>query len=104
MNGSVLEEKSSFEILALSFSSKLDWSCYIVSIAESLSKKNEILILSMKFVSYVVVLYLYKSIIGPYMEYRCHVWASDPSCYLGILNKRQKRISRTVGPSPATSL
>ena len=86
--------------------SLLNWigACYIVSIAETLSKKNEILILSMKFVSYVVVLYLYKSIIGPYMEYRCHVWASDPSCYLDILKKLQKRISRTIGPSPATSL
>ena len=32
MNGSVLEEKSSFKILRLNFSSKLDWGSYIFSI------------------------------------------------------------------------
>ena len=33
------------------------------------------------------------------MEYRCHVWAGAPSCYLKLLDQLQKRISRTVGPS-----
>ena len=33
MNGSVLEEKSSFKILASSFSSKLNWGSYIVPFA-----------------------------------------------------------------------
>ena len=28
MDGSVLEEKSSFKMLGLTFSSKLDWGCY----------------------------------------------------------------------------
>ena len=32
MDGSVLEEKSSFKILRLTFSSKLDWGSYIISI------------------------------------------------------------------------
>ena len=38
------------------------------------------------------------------MEYCCHVWAGAPSCYLELLNKLQKRICRTVGPSLAASL
>ena len=38
------------------------------------------------------------------MEYCCHVWAGTPSCYLGLLDKLQKRICRTVGPSLAASL
>ena len=38
MDGSVLEEKSSFEILGLTFSSKLDWGSYISSIAKIASK------------------------------------------------------------------
>ena len=38
------------------------------------------------------------------MEYHCHIWAGAPSCYLELLDKLQKRICRTVGPSPATSL
>ena len=39
MDGSVLEEKSSFKMLGLTFSSKLDWGSYIVSIAKTASKK-----------------------------------------------------------------
>ena len=38
------------------------------------------------------------------MEYLCHVWDSAPSYYLELLDKLQKRICRTVGPSLATSL
>ena len=38
------------------------------------------------------------------MEYCCDVWAGAPSCYLELLDKVQKRICRTVGPSLAASL
>ena len=38
------------------------------------------------------------------MEYCCHVWAGAPIYYLELLDKLQKRICRTVGPSLATSL
>ena len=58
----------------------------------------------MKFLSPEVALYLYKSTIGPCMEYCCHVWVGAPSCYLELLDKLQKRICRTVGPSLAASL
>ena len=79
MDGSVLEEKSSFKMLGLTFSSKLDWGSYIVSIAKTASKKIGALIRSMKFLSTGVALYLYKSTIRPCMEYCCHVWAIAPS-------------------------
>ena len=46
MDGSVLEEKSSFKMLGLTFSSKLDWGSYIISIAKSASKKIGALICS----------------------------------------------------------
>ena len=39
MDGSVLEEKSSFNMLGLTFCSKLDWGSYIISIAKTASKK-----------------------------------------------------------------
>ena len=81
MDGSVLEEKSSFKMLGLT-SSKLDWGSYIISIAKTASKKIGALIRSMKFLSLEVALYLYKSPIRPCMEYCCHVWAGAPSCYL----------------------
>ena len=39
MDGSVLEEKSYFKLLRLTFSSKLDRDSYIISFAKSASKK-----------------------------------------------------------------
>ena len=93
---SVLEEKSSFKMLGLTFSSKLDWGSYIISIAKTASKKIGALIRSMKFLSLEVALYLYKSTICPCMEYCCHVRGGAPSCYLELLHKLQKQICRTV--------
>ena len=104
MGGSILEEKSSFKMLGLPFSSKLDWGSYIISIAKTASKKIGALIRSMKFLSPEVALYLYKSTIRPCMEYCCHVWAGAPSCYLDLLDKLQKLVCRIVGPSLAASL
>ena len=104
MGGSILEEKSSFKVLGLTFSSKLDWGSYIISIAKTASKKIGALIRSMKFLSPEAALYLYKSTIRSCMEYCCHVWAGVPSCYLDLLDKLQKRICRFVGPSLAASL
>ena len=51
VDGSVLEEKLSFKMLRLTFSSKLEWDSYIISIAKTATKKIRALILSMKFVS-----------------------------------------------------
>ena len=79
MDGSVLEERSSFKMLGLTFS-KLDWGSYIISIAKTASKKIGVLIRSMKFLSPEVVLYLYKSTIRLCMEYCCRVWTGAPSC------------------------
>ena len=39
MDGSILEEKSSFKKLGLTFFSKFDWGYYIISIAKTPSKK-----------------------------------------------------------------
>ena len=104
MGGSILEEKSSFKMLGLTISSKLDWGSYITSIAKTSSKKIGVLIRSMKFLSPEVALYLYKSTICPCIECCCHVWAGAPSCYLDLLDKLQKQICRIVGPSLAASL
>ena len=104
MGGPILEEKSSFKMLGLTFSSKLDWGSYIISIAKTASKKIGALIRSMKFLSPEVPLYLYKFTIRRCMECCCHIWAGAPSCYLDLLDKLQKRICRIVGPSLAASL
>ena len=65
---SVLQEKLSFKMLALAFSSKLDWGSYIISINKSASKKIGALVHSINFPSPEVGLYLYKSTIQPCME------------------------------------
>ena len=84
MGGSILGEKSSFKMLGLTFSPKLDWGSYIISVAETASKKIGALIGSIKFLSPEVALYL--------------------SCYLDLLDKLQKQIRSIVGPSLAASL
>ena len=56
----------------------------------------------MEFLSPEAALYLYKSVIQPCMEDCCTSGA--PSCYLELLDKLQKQICRTAGPSFATSL
>ena len=50
-DGSVLDKKSSFKILGLFFSSKLDCSSYINFIVKSVSDKIGVLIHSIKFFS-----------------------------------------------------
>ena len=73
MDWSVLMEKLSFKMLVLSFCSKLDWDSFIIFISETASKKIRALILSMKFLSPEITLYLYKSTIRPSME-SCQGW------------------------------
>ena len=91
-------------MLELTFSSKLNWGACIISIVKTATKKTGALIHSMKFLSLEVAQHLYKSTMCPCMEYYCHIWAGAPNCYLELLDKPQKRICRTVGPSLAALL
>ena len=97
-------QRSAWQHKHLTFSSKLDWASYMISIAKTVSKKVGALIPSMKFLSPEVVLYHHNFIIRPCMKYCCHVQAGAPSFYLELSDKLQKRIWRTVGHSLATSL
>ena len=95
MDGSVLEEKTSLRMLGLTFSSKLDWDSYVVSIAKTASKKIGGLIHSMKFFSPEVALYLYKSTIWPWnttvmsglvlLVATWNCWISYRNRYVGLL-------------------
>ena len=85
--------------MGLAFSSKLYCGSYIISIAKTAFKKIGALICFMKFLFPEVALYLNNFTILPYMEYCAHVWAGAPSCYLELLDKPQKQICGTVGPS-----
>ena len=86
MDGSVLEEKSSFKMLELTFSFNQDQGSNIISNAKTASKKNRALICSMKFSSSEVALYHYKSTTQPCMDYCCHVWAGAPNCGVSLIS------------------
>ena len=73
MDGSVLKEKSSFKMLRLTFSSKLDGGPYIISTTKIAFDKIGALIRSIKFLSPEFAVYLCKSTIHSCMEYCCHV-------------------------------
>ena len=97
MNKCVLGGKSSFKMMGLTFSPKLDLlKSNIISIAKTASNKIWALICSTKLISPETALHLYKSIIWSYMKYCCCVWPGAPSCFLELLAKLQKQICRTV--------
>ena len=99
MDGSALEENSSFKVLGLTFSSKLDWGTLLLQL--SIRK------LELWFVlwSFFFLRFLCISINPPYGHaWNTVVMSGAPSCYLEFLDKLQKQISRTVGPSLAASL
>ena len=100
----LLLRKMSFRMLGLTFSSKLNWDCYIIFISKTASKKIGALSRSMKFLSPEFALYLYKSTILLCMEYCCHIWAGALSCYWELLDKLQKQICKIVFPSLSASL
>ena len=89
MDESVLQEKSSFKMLGMTFSSKLDWCSYMISTAKIVSREIGALIRSMKFLSPEVALYLYKPTMRLCMEHCCPDWAGAPIC-LQLLDKLQK--------------
>ena len=64
MDGSAFEQKSSFKMLEVTFSSKLDWGTYIIPIAKTASKIIGTLIHSLKFLSLEVALYLFLKKLG----------------------------------------
>ena len=84
MDGPVLEKKSFFKMLLLTFCSRFDWSSYIISIPKSVSKDIGAVICSMKL--HTPALYLYKSTKEPCLEFCCYVWACAPSCYWKLLD------------------
>ena len=57
----------------------------------------------MKLLSYKIGLYLYRASIQVRMECGCHIWAGAPSCCLDMLDKVQKQMCRSAGPSITAS-
>ena len=98
--GSVLEEKSYFKTLRLTFYFKLDGDSYIISVAKTAFKKTGVFVLWSFFLQRLLAV-SHKSTIQPFMEYCCHFWASAPSCYLELLDKLLQQICKTVNPSLA---
>ena len=92
MNGSVIEKKSSFKILGLTFSSILDWGSYIISIAKTPFKKIGTLIRSIKFfllrllyhtAIYEILLVVMSGLVLLVATWNC--WISYKNGYAGLL-------------------
>ena len=75
IDGSALEEKSSFQMVGLFFSPILDCCSDIVFIDKTFSKKIADLSRSMKFLSPEVASYICKYITQPCMDFNFNVWA-----------------------------
>ena len=87
MDGYILEKKSFFKMLELTFSSKLDW----------YSKKSGALIRFFLLRLLCIFINLpYNHVWNIVVTY---VWADAPSFYLDLLDKLQEQICRTVGLS-----
>ena len=98
MDRSVLEKKSSFKMLGLTLSSKLDWGLLKLPL-----RKLEPWIAPWRFF---LSRLLYISINLPYYHALNTVVSGAPSCYLELLEKEitTKKKCRSVGPSLAASL
>ena len=70
-----------------------------VCIDETAFKNVGALIHCMKFLSTEVTLYFYKSTTQLCSEYWFHTWAGALSCHFYMLDKLQKWVSRTIGPT-----
>lgn len=70
IDASVLDEKSLFKMLGLTFCSKLNLSSHIVLITSTASMIIGASTHSTKFLSFEIVVYLNKSTIRPCVEYR----------------------------------
>ena len=103
MNGNLLTKSSTLRLLGLSFRTDLSWKPYIQTIAKSASAKVASLF-TRHFLTPDSILYLYKSLIRPCMEYCCHIWAGSSNDALSLLDKVQKRIVNVVGPALASKL
>ena len=96
MNGNTLTESSTLHLFGLSFRTELSWKPYIQTIAKSASAKVDSLYRAHHFLTPDSILYLYKSLIRPCMEYCCHIWAGSSNDALSLLDKVQKRIVNVV--------
>ena len=77
-------------MLVLTFSSKLNWGSYIISIAKTASKKIGALIRYVKLLFPEVAQYLHKSTICQFMEYCCSRVGWCPYLLLEIVGQASK--------------
>ena len=104
MSASLLEEKSSFKMMELFFSSNRIGFLTLLQLLKLPPRKLELWFVLWSFFLSKLIFSSDKSTIQPDMEYYCHVWAIARSCYLDMLDKLQKRVCRTVSPTVATPL
>jgi hypothetical protein len=96
MDGSVLQIKSTFNILGVTVTDSLCWSSHIKSICRAASRRLGILFRAKKLFSSVQRLVLYKAQVRPLLEYCSHIWGGAGPSILGLLDRVQSKAIRFV--------
>ena len=103
MNGHKLDISSSITQLGLSISSNLTWKPHINSIAKHASQKLGFLSRACGYFSPSQLLTIYKSQIGPSLEYCSHVWCGAPKSSLHLLERVLSKAIRLINNPNLTS-
>jgi len=96
MNGNILENKDSFDLVGITFEQDLNWHGQVSSIATSAAKKLGFLFRARKYFSPSNLYTLYVSQIRPCMEYCSHIWGSASPSTLKILDSIQRKAVRLI--------
>ena len=103
MNGLILQEKDSFDLVGVSFDHDLNWHRHISTIASSAAKKLGFLFRAKKYFSSSNLYTLYVSQIRPCLEYCSNIWGAAPPTTLGILDAIERKAVRLINDPTLTN-
>ena len=83
VNGSVIEQVSSFKYLGVTISSDLSWSPHVANVCCKAKKLLGFLYRGFRFADRSCLAHLYKMLVRPILEYSCSAW--DPHQKLNIM-------------------
>ena len=96
MNGSILQNSTSFDILGVHIDANLNWSTHIKTIARSASRRLGILFRAKRLFSPIQRITLYKAQVRPILEYCSHVWSGAGPSAMALLDRVQSKAIRFI--------
>ena len=96
-----LEFSDKISMLGVTLGSNLSWNDHITTPAKATACKLGLLFRSRRYFTPISLLTLYKAQIGPFLEYRSHLWRGASKHSLATLDAIQKRTIKLIGdPAP----